>query len=148
MRGLLVPAVVFLVSFILAQALLSAFFPAPQSMMGGLQEQDLNNIIISLVIAAVAAAAAYSLESKGPSPAPAARSDMDILKMGLSTDEKALLAEVEKAGQITQDSLRFRLDWSKAKVSTIVSSLDRRGIVQRERSGKTYRVFLQKSLRG
>lgn len=45
-------------------------------------------------------------------------------------------------GRITQDSLRFRLGWSKAKVSRILTNLDRKNIVQRERTGKTYAVFL------
>ncbi len=67
-----------------------------------------------------------------------------IIRKALSEDEKAILDEVKKAGEITQDSLRFRLDWSKAKVSTILTNLDKRGVIQRERIGKTYKVYLQK----
>jgi uncharacterized membrane protein len=145
MRRLILCAVAFLLSFIVLQAALSYFFPSPRTMMGGLQAQDIDNTIIALAGAAIVSAAAYSM---GGRAAPAGKKDIDIVKKALSDDEKAVLDEVEKAGVITQDSLRFRLDWSKAKVSTIVSGLDRRGIVQRERSGKTYRVFLQKDLRG
>ena len=54
------------------------------------------------------------------------------------------LDEIKKAGEITQDSLRFRLNWSKAKVSTILTNLDKIGLIQRERIGKTYKVYLQK----
>jgi uncharacterized membrane protein len=73
--------------------------------------------------------------------------DLQVLKKMMTDDEKKLVEEVEKAGEITQDSLRLRLDWSKAKVSTVLSLLDRQGIIQRERSGKTYRVRLDSSLR-
>lgn len=68
----------------------------------------------------------------------------EIIKAALTSEEKKMLAEIEKAGEITQDSLRFRLGWSKAKASAIASNLDRMGVVQRERVGKTYRVFLEK----
>jgi len=67
-----------------------------------------------------------------------------ILRKALSEDEKKILDEIKRAGEITQDSLRFRLDWSKTKVSTILTNLDKRGLIQRERIGKTYKVFLQK----
>lgn len=67
-----------------------------------------------------------------------------ILRKALSNDEKRILDEIKKAGEITQDSLRFRLEWSKAKVSTILTNLDRKGLIQRERIGKTYKVSLQR----
>jgi uncharacterized membrane protein len=70
--------------------------------------------------------------------------EYEILRKALSEDEKKIFNEVRKAREITQDSLRFRLNWSKAKVPTILSNLDRRGIIQRERLGKTYKVYLQK----
>ena len=63
----------------------------------------------------------------------------------LTKDEKRLINTVEEAGEITQDSLRFRLEWSKAKVSAIVTGLERVNILQRKREGKTYSVFLSKS---
>lgn len=70
--------------------------------------------------------------------------ELEIIKRALSDDEKRILHEIEKAGEITQDSLRFRLDWSKAKVSAILLQLDKMHIIQRERQGKTYKVFLEK----
>ncbi|MBS3062638.1 MAG: MarR family transcriptional regulator [Candidatus Diapherotrites archaeon] len=60
----------------------------------------------------------------------------------LTDDEKRLLAEVKAAKAITQDSLVFRLGWSRAKASTVLSNLDRKRLVVRERSGKTYKVYL------
>ena len=68
-----------------------------------------------------------------------------IIRKTLSEDEKKILDEIKKAGEITQDSLRFRLDWSKAKVSTILTNLDKINLIQRERTGKTYKVYQQKN---
>lgn len=73
--------------------------------------------------------------------------DYNILKRALSDDEKKVLDEIKKAKEITQDSLRFRLNWSKAKISTILTNLDRKGIIQRERTGKTYKVYLDKQFK-
>jgi len=68
--------------------------------------------------------------------------ELEIIKRALSDDEKAVLDEIRRAGEITQDSLRFRLEWSKAKLSRILTNLDKMNIIQRERVGKTYNVFL------
>ncbi|MBI4020278.1 MAG: hypothetical protein HY367_03015 [Candidatus Aenigmarchaeota archaeon] len=70
--------------------------------------------------------------------------EFSIMKRALSADEALLLEKVRAVPDgITQDSLRFRLNWSKAKVSTMLSNLDRMGLVQRERLGKTYKVHYQ-----
>jgi len=68
--------------------------------------------------------------------------ELKILRKALSDDEKAVIEEVRRAGEITQDSLRFRLDWSKAKVSRILTNIDKMNLIQRKRTGKTYTVFL------
>lgn len=68
--------------------------------------------------------------------------ELKIIRKILSDDEKALVDEIRRAGKITQDSLRFRLGWSKAKVSRILTNLDKMNLIQRERVGKTYNVFL------
>ena len=104
MRRLILSAVVFLLSFIAIQAAVSYLFPGPRTMMGGLQEQDIYNTVIAIALAAIVAVGAYSLQNK--EAAPAGKRSIDIVKTALSDDEKALLDEVEKAGQITQDSLR------------------------------------------
>lgn len=65
-----------------------------------------------------------------------------IIKKALSEDEKAVIDEIRRTGRITQDSLRFRLGWSKSKVSRILTNLDKMNLIQRERTGKTYIVFL------
>lgn len=72
---------------------------------------------------------------------------LNIIQRGLSPDAKAALKEVQRSGSVTQDSLRLRLGWSKAKTSTILTNLDKLNLIQRERMGKTYRVFLSRSFK-
>ncbi|MBI2667909.1 hypothetical protein HYX17_04040 [Candidatus Woesearchaeota archaeon] len=105
-----------------------------------------NSIIINLVslifsagLGFFASLYLFGLQSKDK--------EYNIMRKAFSEDEKAILDEIKKAGEITQDSLRFRLDWSKAKVSTVLTNLDKRNLIQRERIGKTYKVYLQKAFK-
>lgn len=130
-------------SYFIILVTLRPFF-APASMMdmmdqirGGIRTDNLLSFIIALVIGIIISFYIFKDKSKE-------RDEVSILRRALSDDEKRILDEIKKAGKITQDSLRFRLGWSKAKVSTILTNLDKKGIVQRQRTGKTYRVYLQK----
>mgnify|MGYP001584388547 CR=1 FL=1 len=110
------------------------------------EQRNLN--LAALFLAFVCGLAVWLL-IKGPSPekteTPSSQENkLEVIKTVLSPDEKKILTEIEKAGEITQDSLRFRLDWSKAKVSALLLQLDRMNLIQRERQGKTYNVFLSK----
>lgn len=97
---------------------------------------NLTSLIIAIVVAAIASFYLFKQDTKNE--------EYRIIRKALSEDEKAILDEIKKAGEITQDSLRFRLNWSKAKVSTILTNLDKMNLIQRERVGKTYKVYLQK----
>lgn len=118
-------------------------------MMGG---TSLNSVIISLVALTVALVAGALVSiwilSRKPEapvalPTPVTKMDeLEIIKRALSDDEKAVLDEIGRAGEITQDSLRFRLEWSKSKLSRILTNMDKMNLIQRERVGKTYTVFL------
>ena len=117
-------------------------------MMGFSQQTALPNTL-SLVIA-LGIGFFLSLYLKSPKQS-AGRANyrkmaFSVVKKKLSADEKKMLREIERAGAITQDSLRARLGWSKAKVSTILTRLDKMNLVQKERQGKTYKVFLSKDL--
>lgn len=102
--------------------------------------------LISLTVALVAGVlvALLWLKPQKTEPAPAQTDELEIIKRALSDDEKAVIDEIRRAGEITQDSLRFRLEWSKAKLSRILTNLDKMNIIQRERVGKTYKVFISK----
>ncbi|MBU7017710.1 MAG: hypothetical protein HXS44_09385 [Theionarchaea archaeon] len=67
-----------------------------------------------------------------------------ILKKALTDDEIAIIDMVKDTPGVTQDSLRFRTDFSKSKVSALILNLEKKGIVQREKTGKTYKIFLSK----
>ena len=101
---------------------------------------ETSNSLISLIIALIIGIiiSFYIFKDKSKE-----RDEFSIIRKALSDDEKRILDEIKKAGKITQDSLRFRLDWSKAKVSTILTNLDKKGIIQRQRTGKTYNIHLQ-----
>jgi uncharacterized membrane protein len=72
---------------------------------------------------------------------------MMILKKALTDDEIAIIDMVKDTPGVTQDSLRFRTDFSKSKVSALILNLEKKGIVQREKTGKTYKIFLSEFLK-
>ena len=138
---ILLIALVVAVSYLIIFLILKPFF-APTSMMDIMNQtvagrtDTIISFIIALVIGLVISF--YMFKDKGKE-----RDEISIIRKVLSEDEKKILDEIKKAGKITQDSLRFRLGWSKAKVSTILTNLDKKGIVQRQRTGKTYNIHLQ-----
>lgn len=97
---------------------------------------NLASLIIALVVALIVSFYLFKRDVK--------EQEYKIIRRALSEDEKAILDEIKKAGEITQDSLRFRLNWSKAKISTILTNLDKMNLIQKERIGKTYKVYFQK----
>lgn len=62
----------------------------------------------------------------------------------LSSDENKILKILQETPEITQDSLKFRLGWSRPKLSAILTQMERVNLVQRKREGKTFTVFLAK----
>lgn len=135
-------------------SLLKPFFitqPTPMiSMMGQMRGSDIMNfssassatmnlvyLILAISVAIVISFYLFKHDAKDE--------EYKIIRKALSEDEKKILDEIKKAGEVTQDSLRFRLEWSKAKISTILTNLDKMGLIQRERTGKTYKVYLQKN---
>ena len=59
----------------------------------------------------------------------------------LPEDEQRVLEPVLESPGLTQVELRGRSDFSKAKVSQTVSELEDRGLIYREKQGRTYRVY-------
>ncbi|WP_435093263.1 helix-turn-helix transcriptional regulator [Halorubrum sp. N11] len=59
----------------------------------------------------------------------------------LPEDERRILRPVLSSPGITQIELRDRSDFSKSKVSQTVSALEKRGLLYRERQGRTYRIY-------
>ncbi len=59
----------------------------------------------------------------------------------LPEDERRILEPVVASPGVTQIALRDRSGFSKSKVSQTVSDLEARGLLYRERQGRTYRVY-------
>ena len=142
------------VAYVIAFTVAGLFQPVARSGMGGMMgsfaspaSTAANGISILVAVGVMFALSLVFFRKGGAilSPPVAQSDDFSILKRALTPDETLLLEKVREVPDgITQDSLRFRLDWSKAKVSALLVNLDRLGLVQRERMGKTYRVHYQK----
>jgi uncharacterized membrane protein len=65
-----------------------------------------------------------------------------VLKKALSEDEKLLVDMISESEGITQDSIRFKTMFSKSKVSALLSELEKKDILSREKLGRTYKVFI------
>ena len=83
-----------------------------------------------------------STAARAPEEQPRAR----VLDL-LPEDERRILEPVLSSPGITQIELRDRSDFSKSKVSQTVSDLETRGLLYRERQGRTYRVYPSDELR-
>lgn len=59
----------------------------------------------------------------------------------LPEDERRIIEPIRESPGLTQVELRGRSNFSKAKVSQTVSDLENRGLIYREKQGRTYRVY-------
>jgi uncharacterized membrane protein len=151
---ILVVVISYLALFLILTGL---FVQQPYSMhdmMHNMVSPSQSTVVISLVALSLALLAGVSVslwlkmeKTEATETTIAKVDELEIIKRALSDDEKAVLDEIRRAGEITQDSLRFRLEWSKAKLSRILTNLDKMNIIQRERVGKTYNVFLTEKRR-
>ena len=66
----------------------------------------------------------------------------ELFLKGLDDDEKKVVRAVQEQPGITQHTLRLRTDFSKAKLSLVVTALERRSILKRERKDKTFALYL------
>lgn len=66
--------------------------------------------------------------------------DPQVLSV-LPDDERKILAPVLETPGLTQIALRDRSGFSKSKVSQTITDLEERGLLYRERQGRTYRVY-------
>jgi hypothetical protein len=73
---------------------------------------------------------------------PSAKRNILVLKKALSIDEALLVELVVESEGVTQDSLRFKTGFSKSKVSALISEMEKKDIIVREKLGRTYKVFI------
>ena len=77
----------------------------------------------------------------------AGKDPLTILERVLNPDEIQIIHMVKGAEGMTQDSIRLRTGFSKSKVSILVSSLEKSGVLSREKMGRTYKLYLGEWLR-
>ena len=70
----------------------------------------------------------------------------DILFKALTKDEQDIIKIVKNEEGITQSTLRIRTDMSKAKLSFVLSDLEKKSLIIKELSGKTNKIFLKQSI--
>jgi hypothetical protein len=74
---------------------------------------------------------------------------IDAVLTALEGDEKKLVKEVaDHDGEMLQNELVLSLNFSKAKVSRMVTDLEKRGLVAKKQYGLTNKVALADKLRG
>jgi len=60
--------------------------------------------------------------------------------------EKEVITAVREQEGITQNTLRLRVDMSKAKLSQVLGNLEKKGLIKREKERKTFAVYLREKL--
>jgi DNA-binding MarR family transcriptional regulator len=70
----------------------------------------------------------------------------ELISSVLTQDERSVVEAVRAQPGISQATLRLRTGQSKAKLSTLLAELERRGLVARTASGKTNEVHLRREL--
>jgi uncharacterized membrane protein len=66
----------------------------------------------------------------------------ELVLKAMDENEKKVLKAIKEQEGITQSTLKFRTDLSKAKVSQILTDFEKKNLVKREAKGKTYAVYL------
>jgi len=66
----------------------------------------------------------------------------ELVLKAMDENEKKVLKAIREQDGITQSTLKFRTDLSKAKVSQILTDFEKKHLVKRELKGKTYAVYL------
>ena len=66
----------------------------------------------------------------------------ELVLKAMDENEKRVIKAIKEQEGITQSTLKFRTDLSKAKVSQILTDFEKKNLVKREVKGKTYSVYL------
>ena len=69
----------------------------------------------------------------------------ELILKAMDDNEKKVLKAIKEQEGITQSTLKYRTDLSKAKVSQILTDFERKQLIKRESKGKTYSVYLMEN---
>jgi uncharacterized membrane protein len=64
----------------------------------------------------------------------------------LSPDEKKVIAHLRGKGFVNQKEIGKEMNWSKSKVSAIISNLSYKKMIEKEKIGRNYKVKLIKDI--
>ena len=64
-----------------------------------------------------------------------------LILRALSDEEKQVMKEVKENQGITQSTLRIKIGMSKAKLSYVLSDLEKKGLIKRVKKGKTLAIY-------
>ncbi len=67
----------------------------------------------------------------------------DIVLKALDPYEKEVMKAVKEQDGITQNTLRLRVNMSKAKLSYVLTELEKRNLIKRVEKGKTLQIWLK-----
>lgn len=70
----------------------------------------------------------------------------NLILMGLNNDERIIMNAIKEQDGITQHTLGIRTNLHKSKLSVIVSILEEKGLIKKEKKGKTNHLFLRVKL--
>ena len=71
-----------------------------------------------------------------------AEDKFSLLLRPLDENERKVLTSIKEQEGITQSTLKYRANLSKAKVSQILTDFEKKNLIARKAKGKTYEVFL------
>lgn len=69
-----------------------------------------------------------------------------LILLGLNEGERKVLGAVKNLDGITQHTLGIRTDMHKSRLSIIVGTLEEKGLIKKEKKGKTNKLFLRINL--
>lgn len=70
---------------------------------------------------------------------------LTIMLKSMDENEKKIFLAIKEQDGITQSTLKFRVDLSKAKVSQVINDFEKKNLISRAIKGKTYQVFLREN---
>ena len=64
----------------------------------------------------------------------------------LTQEEQQLIRIIKEQEGITQATIRLKTDFSKTKLSFVLSDLEKKGLIKKELSGKTNKLYIKEGI--
>ncbi len=69
-----------------------------------------------------------------------------IMSRALTSEEQQLMKIIREQEGITQATLRIKTDFSKTKLSFVLADLEKKGLIKKELSGKTNKLYIKEGI--